>query len=161
MDAPTLSKVLMISLILLAHFQPNASRTCAAACFAGVSAAHGLLFWSLDGFSYYFSAALFNLATVALLNCVRPICRTTIQLQRIAFAMILANGLGALLWYYYFEPTFYNWAFAALYGWGCATIFPTGPRDKNGFAINRWRGCFRFSRLASVDFMRKIKPEIR
>lgn len=155
--APAISIALMAVLILLAHFQRDAPRTYAAACFSAAPVIHWILFWETTGFRYYFSAAVFNLAVVALLNCIHPLCITIVRLQRIAFSMLLTNGFGAGLWYHYFEPTVYNWAFVALYGAACVELLrKAGPNVGNSGGVS-----IRFSRLGSVDFMRKIKPETK
>lgn len=145
----------------MAHFQPNAPRSYAAACFSVLTVGHAIFFWNLDGYTYYLSAAAFDLVAIFLINSLHPLNRTAIWLQRVCFGMIIANAAGAIMWYKYWEPTFYNWSFVVLYSAALIVLIRKSPGDgTRSFRTDSWRACFRFRHLASLAFMRRIGPEI-
>lgn len=162
--APWLSPALLLLIVVAAHYQPNAQRSYAAACFVVLTAVHTASLWNWDastqGLLYYGSAAAKNLLVIALLSAVRPLCSTVILLQRLCLGMILTNFLGYFLWRFYFEATLYNWGFVGLYAAVLFILIKRGRGHARGFGMDRWKSCFRFNHLASLDFMRKIKSEV-
>lgn len=71
-------------------------------------------FTDFSGYGYYFSAALFDLIAVCLLNFV-TYNKTIYYLQLIALTSIILNFLGWVIWFFYFPPLAYDLAHTILY----------------------------------------------
>lgn len=161
MDASAINLTLIILLALFAFFQQDAPRSFAALVFSWLTLIHSGLFWESTGFLYYGSAAGVNFLVIFLLNGVYPLSRMVLWLQRVTFCMLLTNVVGYGLWYWYFEPTLYNWAFVVWYVAALVILLNRGPRDVGGFTMDRWRTCFNLFNYKSLAFMRRIEKEIR
>lgn len=120
---PLVMTLFLIALFIMALLQPNSRRTYAAAIFAGsvivhdslFSAEHGALY--LGYAVYYISAAFINLIATILLAGINPIPKLAIRLQQVCLISTCLNFAGFALWYNYYPPLLYDFAYILLYSY--------------------------------------------
>lgn len=113
---------LIILIFLAATLQSDNGRRVAAFMFAVVALTHSMCMSDLDGFAYYGSAAMFDLALITILSKMNPITDIVIKLQRISLVSIGVNMLGWVMWYLYLSPVIYNVSFIFIYLWVTAVL---------------------------------------
>lgn len=118
--------MLFCVLCALLFYQRGSSRIYCAAIFLSFTIIHQLLLSGIDGWSYYASSALFDLAVIGLLSNVSPITKLAINLQRISLLSMLTNAIGYALWFFYLDPALYNTMFIGIYS---IAIFALMNRD--------------------------------
>ncbi len=116
-------------------FQPSRIRLCIAFVFVIITLGHDIFFSTFNGLIYYASAGFFDLFIISILNKVRPVCQTTIYLQRICLASILTNFMGWFMWMMYFDPILYDIAFIFIYS--CVIIVLLKKDKQNVGLYNR------------------------
>jgi len=149
--------ILIYALIIAALFQPNAPRFFAAVVFISLTLSHELFLAHLDGFQYYGSAALFDLAIIIITSGVDPIPRMVISLQKICIVSILCNLGGWLIWDAGAPPTVYNAAFIGIFMWALITFIKKDRADVGGFTMDSWSACFRVYTRAWVAYCNNHK----
>jgi hypothetical protein len=117
---------LIIACAALALYQ----RKWSAILFVSPTIAHAGLLSSLDGWAYYASAATVDIATIALLSSMRDPSGLTVWLQKAAFASVLLNGMGWMLWALYLPIGTYNVAFVIL--WFAIILMIVATDDSGG-----------------------------
>ncbi len=132
---------LLIAIVVVAFFQPNAPRLFAALSFVGVTLSHELFLSNLDGLQYYGSAALFDLVIIILTSGINPVPKMVIDLHRICMVSIIANLVGWVLWFLYVPPLFYDASFAAICAWTLIPLINRIGSDVGGFTLDSWAFC--------------------
>lgn len=151
MIAMTISS-LIAALVVVAIFQPSASRLMAALIFAGVILTFELFFSEYGGFIYYGGAALSNFLVILLTSFINPLSKMILRLQIVCTCMLLANLAGFLIWFFYFPPFVYDLTFAILFS--CALYaFIDRENDRwfyvGGFTLTSWSSCFSIRNFTS------------
>lgn len=113
-------------LCALLFIQRGSSRIYCAVIFLAFTMIHQLFLASIDGWSYYASSALFDLAVIGLLHNISPVTKLAINLQRISLLSMLTNAIGYALWFFYLDPALYNTMFIGIYS---LAIFALIERD--------------------------------
>ena len=107
-------------------WQPNDERRFAAIVFGFFYVVHALLRPYLGAEQYFFSGAVFDLAIIYILGCMRPQEMIHI-LQVLCVYSITTNYLGWQLWDMYMPPTIYENTFVAIYAASLLTLIVGGP----------------------------------
>lgn len=113
---------LICILTLVAVLQPDKERRTVAGVFCCATLLHHVYMSELDGFLYYGSAAVFDLAIISILSKMHTISNIVLKLQRICVVSILVNLIGWGCWYHYLPPDIYNLAFLFIYLWVIAAL---------------------------------------
>ena len=106
---------IIVIMCVLAVCQTPLDRRLAAMFFSVSCGLHFLLFGTLEGFPYYFSAAVFDL--VVILSII-SYCRATKLSDGLIDLCLISIGLncyGFVSWSLYISPVTYNVSFMALY----------------------------------------------
>lgn len=151
---------LLIAIVVLAFFQPNAPRFFAALIFVGITLSHELFLSNLDGLQYYGSAALFDLAIIILTSGINPVPKMVINLHRICIVSIIANLVGWVLWFLYVPPLFYDASFVLIYVWTLITLIHRNRSDVGGYTLDSWATCLRFNRYSWYRYSHKHGGEV-
>lgn len=122
---------MLVALMWAVILQPTMDRASAAIVFTSAAVVHEMLLSSLDGFSYYGSAALFDLIVILILTII-PVTRLSIRLQVISFVSAILNFIGWVMWTLYLPPDWYNAAFIVLYGVSAFVLSISGGGDDVG-----------------------------
>lgn len=142
-----MTRLLIYILTLAAVFQPDKERRAVAGVFCCATLCHELFLSDIDGFLYYGSAALFDLAIISILSKMHIISGIALKLQRICVVSIIVNFFGWACWYNYFSPVVYNLSFILIYLWVLAlllqrnTHFDLGKTSMGGMCSG-FRGNF-------------------
>lgn len=127
--------VVLWLLVLAAFFQPSAARRLGAFLFVALAVCHDVFFRSLDGFEYYFSAAMFDLFAIVGLSAIRPVTKMAIRLQIICGVSIAYNLGGFILWFLYLPPFAYNTCYLFLYAVAAYVLLLRGHANVGGGAV--------------------------
>lgn len=130
---------LTYTLCALAMFQPTLHRFFVASVFAGLTYAHNLHLYQLEGFAYYGSDALVYLAVMGITGSLSFIDDFTINVHRLCVAAIILDLFGWVIYMLYLDPYPYNVAFAMLYAISIV-VFLTGRKanDRGGYTVGNW-----------------------
>lgn len=132
--------------VIAALLQPNAPRLFAACIFTGIILLHELVLSSYTGLQYYGSAALFDLAIIAITSGINPMPKMVISLHKICMLFIFANLAGWVLWFFYYPPLVYDAAMVLIYAWALVTLINRDGLNVGGYTLSSWASCFRFNR---------------
>jgi len=138
---------LLFAILLASVCQPSAERIFAAVVFITFTLVHEVTLSSTTGFTYYGTAALFNLLTILFTSGINPLPKMVLTLHRICLAAILVNAAGWVMWFLYMSPAAYNALFFALYVWVIITLIHRTGLNVGGLTMDRWHTCFCFNRL--------------
>lgn len=105
----------LVALIVLAALQPTDERMYVAFLFAGLSAAHHVILYKVDGIAYHGSAALIDFAVVMFSLRLRILSDAIMLLQNLCIASIFVNAMGWVAWMLYTPPAAYNITMLVLY----------------------------------------------
>ncbi len=120
--------ILIYILTLVAVFQSDKERRTVAGVFCCFVLLHDIYLSQLDGFLYYGSAALFDLAIISILSKMHIIHNMVLKLQRICIVSIIVNIVGWMCWYQYLSPIMYDSSFLFIYLWTLAVLL---QKDKH------------------------------
>lgn len=137
--------LLIYAIIIVSFIQPNAPRLFAGVIFTSITLLHESLLSSYEGFRYYGSAALFDLAIIILTSGINPVPKMVIMLHRICIISIFANLAGWVLWFFYYPPFSYDAFFALIYAWTLITLIKRSGLDVGGYTMDSCVSCFRFN----------------
>ena len=140
--------------VITAIFQPNAPRLVASVSFVSITRAHEFFLSETTGIGYYGSAALFDLATMAVLRGINPVPKMVLSLQKICIVSIGLNLAGWILWMCYLPPTAYNLAFIGIMLWAIVVLTIRDESDVGGFTMDSWGACFRGYYRAMPNYFR-------
>jgi hypothetical protein len=130
---------LTYTLCALAIFQPTLHRFFVASTFAGLTYAHNLHLYELEGFAYYGSDALVYLAVMVITGKLATLDDFTISTHRPCLGAIILDFFGWVIYMLYFDPDPYNAAFGALYALAIATLITRGrANDRGGYTVGNW-----------------------
>lgn len=115
-------RLLVISILIAAIFQKDKKRTISAFIFSCVTLLHEIFMKDLDGFLYYGSAALFDLAIIIIFSKMESLSYMVIRLQKVCIVSMFVNIIGWMMWYMYYPPDIYNISFMFLYLWTIAIL---------------------------------------
>lgn len=107
--------ILIYILALVAVLQPDKERRTVAGVFCCFVLLHDIYMSQLDGFLYYGSAALFDLAIISVLSKIHITHDLVLKLQRLCIVSIIINIVGWICWYHYLPPGVYNSSFLFIY----------------------------------------------
>lgn len=128
--------IITVILCILAVFQPTHDRRVIALVYALVCASHGIVCANFDGFWYFFTAGVFDLAIISIIYAYGAIARLTDDLINICVASIALNAYGWVTWHNY-QPIFsYQTAMAALYFIAIFSLLRKGRANEYG--VNKW-----------------------
>jgi hypothetical protein len=140
-----LLELLFVVMCVLCVVQPTSQRIFAASAFVFTTILHDVLFYDLDGFLYYGSAACGGLLAAILMTGINPIPKIILKLQIICIISSALNFFGYVIWFFYFPPLFYNLAFICLYLYTVFILVSRDESDVGGVTIRNLRACFHFS----------------
>ncbi len=145
-----MTTTLLIVICIFAIFQPNWDRFTVAMTYAAMCAGHAMSCYYFEGFWYYFSAGVFDLAIVSLIYAYGARIRLTDDLINISVASIALNFYGWLTWYLYQPPISYNLAMMALYFIAILSLLRKDCAD--GKQTRRWNSSVRLFIDKSVAY---------
>lgn len=133
--------------------------------FALTNSLHTLIFglpgFALTGFPYHGSAALLHSITVALLAAInkRSDCKIVHDLMLFSIVLIVVEAVGCMLWYYYFDPIYYNRSYLIVYA--ITLLFMVTGDDDRGKSItgDHFHNFFSFARSGDSDILQERKEE--
>ena len=146
-------------LCVLCVLQPTAQRIFAGAYFVLITLTHDIFLSSLDGFSYYGSAATGGLLAAVLMTGINPIPKIVLKLQVVCILSAILNFMGWVLWYLYLPPDAYNIAFICLYLYTVIILLSRDKEDVAGITVGGLHSCFRFSHHPFVFYFFKHKDK--
>ena len=123
---------LLFVLLLVAALQPTIERAYAGFMFACFAIVHYVLMYNVEGWIYYFSAALLDASIVFFTLKLRVISPVIESLHAICYISILMNFFGWILWHLYLPPDAYNVAFLLVYAWAILNLLRREPGDARG-----------------------------
>lgn len=133
------SAILALVIVLLAATQPSTVRKVAACSYAVIHAGHLAISPLLDGFAYFFSAAVADVVIMWLLLRASNFPAISISLLRVCFLEAFINALGWVLWYKYIEPTIYVTIFHVLNLWVVIILTRKDRADElGGRQVDSW-----------------------
>lgn len=147
--------IITVILCVLAVFQPTHDRRVIAIVYALVCASHGIVCDNFEGFWYFFTAGVFDLAIVSIVYAYGARTRLTDDLISISVASIALNAYGWLTWYNFQPIMSYQTAMAALYF--IAILSLLRKERANDFGINKWTSGFRCLIDKGCDYQREAK----
>lgn len=140
---------LMIIICILSVISKNP----AALAYALFAVAHDFI--GLDGWQYYLSASLADVAVLVIISMSINPSRTTTGILYISFLSVIMNFYGYILWTNYLEPTTYNASFYMIYAMAIFVI-ARGDSAKLKGSGNR---CIVPHADNKVDIMYRSLPE--
>jgi len=113
------------------------------------------------GFTYYFGAAVCDLAIISVLYRVKNPTATLVRIQTLCLWFMYANAAGCAMYELGFEPDIYNIITRALFVLVLLVSIANGKGDDLGNATIRWNGfSFYRSYTASPIQMQTNKEKI-
>ncbi len=106
---------LIAAIFIVALFQPNTDRRFPALIFAFFLWLHCAAMSELEGFWYFFTAGLCDVAIVAMIACWSKVSRLTDSLITLSIMSVVFNFYGWLLWISFLPVYSYNYSITALY----------------------------------------------
>lgn len=114
--------LLLFILLIVSALQRTDERQYAAMVFVSLAVIHHVFADNLNGWLYYFSAAMFDAFVVLFTLKLRILSRAIKTLHDICYASIVLNGLGWAAWMLYLPPDPYNASFIVLYSWAIINL---------------------------------------
>lgn len=151
--------ILTVILCILAAFQPTHDRRVISLVYALVCASHGIVCDNFEGFWYFFTAGVFDLAIVSIIYAYGARTRLTDDLINICVASIALNAYGWLTWFNFQPILSYQTAMAALYF--IAILSLLRKERANEFGISKWNSSVRFFIDKSCFHIKGTQKEAR
>ena len=126
---------LTLVIVGIALLQSTTERMAIALVFASFTFVHNTFMYTLDGFMYYGSDALFYLLVILIISGTDSKARLAIDIQKISICAIILDFIGWQMWLLYIQPTGYNVAFMALYAWTIIILLRGEPEDVGNHAM--------------------------
>jgi len=114
--------LMLAILIVVAALQPTAERKYAGMVFAVLAAIHHALMFNVDGWLYYFTAAIADAMVIMLTIRLRPISKVIETVHTICYISILMNFIGWVMFMSYLPHHAYNASFLLIYGWAIINL---------------------------------------
>ena len=106
---------LIAAIFIVALFQPDSERRFPALIFAFFIWLHCVSLSGLEGFWYFFTAGLCDVAIISLIACWAKVSSLSDSLITISILSVVVNFYGWLLWMSYLPVYSYNYSITALY----------------------------------------------
>ena len=137
--------------------QPNLTRFIVALTYGVITLAHEFFMSDVNSFSYYTSAAIFDLIAMTIMSLIKPVTLITLRLNLICVISVVINFCGWALYYFYCSPITYDIAFVVVYA---VVIYLLLSRDKghvDDISLDRRGISFYFGFNSMFNNIRKNK----
>lgn len=122
-------EALLLFVLIASAAQPTDERRVAALLFSVSAISHHAAMYYVDGWIYYFSAAMLDAFVVMLTIRMRIISPVIESIHAICYVSIVINAFGWCMWMLYMPPDAYNAAFLFVYAWLLITLLKKETSD--------------------------------